>query len=542
VNQVVKNQPVKSKKSVRYYSPKVQSKPVKKLTYFHFNKTKSITMIVMVAVVVLALILLFSLGGTKFAGKAIGYGISEVTIPANSAGIPASGSIFVGDKATLPVFANLGDRDGYTFEFVVNLKNGVSIDKILPAKGIHILSIDKNKVVGAIIRSDQNGLKTLKSLENQGLVHLVEIVVTGNKVEPNSGMGFSEFIIYDADRPADIKYNIIRNTVPALFAVEENILSGNIAEGGYCNSDEDCQVDLNCGSISGDQKLCCPANKCSFMPEDDFCAVTGKVYDDDYYGIGIGNKVCVNGQWLDDTDKDAVDDLIDNCPLNDNFDQLDSDNDGEGDICDVDYEVPADNVEGCLSDEECTDNEYCNEGKCVDLCIDPDETIITGDDYKTKTVVTSKEHPNGVEDYCNTFSDGSVKLMESICLNNEYAMNQVDCALEFDDHVCYNGICMVDVSPVTVIEKFPIEEGVIESGIVLNVEEVLLGDVNGDGVLDVLDILPMINHIIGKEILPQEKIFIADVCSDNKINVLDILPIISSIINENQKVDTSKCS
>ncbi len=35
-----------------------------------------------------------------------------------------------------------------------------------------------------------------------------------------------------------------------------------------------------------------------------------------------------------DTDGDGIDDLLDNCPLTDNLDQLDFDSDGLGDVCD----------------------------------------------------------------------------------------------------------------------------------------------------------------------------------------------------------------
>jgi hypothetical protein len=60
---------------------------------------------------------------------------------------------------------------------------------------------------------------------------------------------------------------------------------------------------------------------------------------------------------------------------------------------------------------------------------------------------------------------------------------------------------------------------------------IVLGDVKADGVIDVLDIIPIINHIIGEELLIGDALVAANICQDsNSIDVLDIIPIINYII------------
>lgn len=59
-----------------------------------------------------------------------------------------------------------------------------------------------------------------------------------------------------------------------------------------------------------------------------------------------------------------------------------------------------------------------------------------------------------------------------------------------------------------------------------------LGDVTGDGIINVLDILPIIDHITGKTPLPAELLLPADTNCDGTINVLDIGIIIDLIIGK----------
>jgi cysteine-rich repeat protein len=80
-----------------------------------------------------------------------------------------------------------------------------------------------------------------------------------------------------------------------------------LPEGALCHASEDCREN-NCSAVAGEEKICCPANTCSLLPEDDFCVPEGHVFDDDMFGLGIGHKVCFGGNWVEDADKNGIPD------------------------------------------------------------------------------------------------------------------------------------------------------------------------------------------------------------------------------------------
>ena len=57
------------------------------------------------------------------------------------------------------------------------------------------------------------------------------------------------------------------------------------------------------------------------------------------------------------------------------------------------------------------------------------------------------------------------------------------------------------------------------------------GDVSGDGSLDVLDIVAVVAHVLGSEILPEEVICHADMNDSGEVDVLDIVAIVDIILN-----------
>ena len=59
------------------------------------------------------------------------------------------------------------------------------------------------------------------------------------------------------------------------------------------------------------------------------------------------------------------------------------------------------------------------------------------------------------------------------------------------------------------------------------------GDINNDGVLDILDIVSMINIIIDMPELTDTEFCASDMNSDGIIDILDIVTLINSIMNEN---------
>ena len=74
------------------------------------------------------------------------------------------------------------------------------------------------------------------------------------------------------------------------------------------------------------------------------------------------------------------------------------------------------------------------------------------------------------------------------------------------------------------IEFIPYQEG--DENIYLGNEDMLLGDVNGDGTLNVLDVVQLVNMILsGGDISPA-----SDVNGDGALNVLDIVQLVSLIL------------
>ena len=57
------------------------------------------------------------------------------------------------------------------------------------------------------------------------------------------------------------------------------------------------------------------------------------------------------------------------------------------------------------------------------------------------------------------------------------------------------------------------------------------GDINGDGSVDVLDIVGTVTHVVGTSTLEGEQFCPADTNADGAINVLDIVALVYVILN-----------
>ena len=62
-------------------------------------------------------------------------------------------------------------------------------------------------------------------------------------------------------------------------------------------------------------------------------------------------------------------------------------------------------------------------------------------------------------------------------------------------------------------------------------DELLLGDVNEDMVIDVLDIINVINFIMQTSTPSQSQLWAADINEDSLINIQDIILLIQIILN-----------
>ena len=73
--------------------------------------------------------------------------------------------------------------------------------------------------------------------------------------------------------------------------------------------------------------------------------------------------------------------------------------------------------------------------------------------------------------------------------------------------------------------------GTPSSPMLLTPKWILMGDVNNDGEVDVLDVLTLVNFIVGKTSSVSEKA--ADMNGDGDVDVLDVLTLVNKIIGKN---------
>jgi len=172
---------------------------------------------------------------------------------------------------------------------------------------------------------------------------------TFNSMKPNG-----KYYVYTS-KSGFFKY------VPGTYGIGVVDLKAN-NEG--CVDNDECQSD-HCTGLpleGNNQKLCCQVNQCGFGPEDDYCANNGKLYDDNYYENGIGDRVCNDGVWEKTGCKDYSahnfdpDVTVDDGSCETCFDELqngdETDVDCGGSICDANC------IDGskCLVDADCQSN------------------------------------------------------------------------------------------------------------------------------------------------------------------------------------------
>ncbi len=177
-------------------------------------------------------------------------------------------------------------------------------------------------------------------------------------------------------------------------------------------------------------------------------------------GVVIDDLVVEGFQDDDDDDNDGVVDINDNCPLISNADQLDSDNDGEGDVCDIDDDndgVP-DTEDNCPlianADQADTDNDtlgdVCdddadNDGvpNSIDLCSNTaqnDVVDITG--CTIFSLAANNFQVLSTGETCSTSNDGNITIEAQANLNYSAALSGNGTALNnnFSDTVSFSDL------------------------------------------------------------------------------------------------------
>ena len=66
--------------------------------------------------------------------------------------------------------------------------------------------------------------------------------------------------------------------------------------------------------------------------------------------------------------------------------------------------------------------------------------------------------------------------------------------------------------------------------ITLNPQTILLGDINNDGIINVLDVVVLVNIILENTIPTEYQLIVSDINSDEDINILDVVTLVNIIL------------
>jgi gliding motility-associated-like protein len=182
-----------------------------------------------------------------------------------------------------------------------------------------------------------------------------------------------------------------------------------------------------------------PAVSGSVRPEQSLSAFFGEltagtwrlIVEDtfDFDGGTINNfslEICAAGQFTSDQDDDGIEDGEDNCPQIANADQLDTDNDGEGDVCDLDDDNDGvfDTIDNCplIANPAQADNDDDGIG---DICDDDDDNDGIPDTIDNCPLTANP-------DQLDTDLDGEGDICDNDDDNDGIPDNEDNCPLSFN--------------------------------------------------------------------------------------------------------------
>jgi hypothetical protein len=263
----------------------------------------------------------------------------------------------------------------------------------------------------------------------------------------------------------------------------------------------------------------------------------------------------------EDVDGDGIGDVCDNCPQESNPDQEDADDDGNGDVCD-DCPFDPNKVEpgicGCGVPD--TDSDGDGTPNCNDECPDDPDKIEPG--MCGCGVADTDRDGDSVLDCFDGCPDDPEKIEPGIC-----GCGMQDTDMDADGLYDCNDNCPEDPNPNQedgdgdevgdVCDNCrhlsnPNQRDVDSDGVgdkcdncagVYNPDqedsdhdglgdacENLRGDANSDGLINILDVLTVVNHILGFQILEGDDLVKADCNADAVINIVDAIGIVNVVL------------
>jgi len=294
----------------------------------------------------------------------------------------------------------------------------------------------------------------------------------------------------------------------------------NIANEDQINSDNDSYGDLcdNCPDDDNESQTNSDTDSygdaCDNCPNDDNEEQANA--DGDEYGDVCDDCTDTDGDTYGNPGFPANTCPPDNCPLHYNPDQIDSNGDGVGDACTFEEETPAgQDVETTL------DN--------VDLQFD--DVTIGG---TTEMTVTSSGPeatafeivPSDPPAYYNITTDATYDGSIEICITYDDA----DMTSEEEESLTllhYDGIEWVNITTsINTTDNIICGVSASLSPFVVAIPTYICGDVDGDELVNILDIVYLINYKY-KEGPAPDPLESADVNSDELVNILDIVYLIN---------------